>query len=55
MNDLLLDECFVMPLALQPVYIVARTNLPERELADQPGADVLGHVAGLIPVNVDVS
>ncbi|HEY2595638.1 MAG TPA: ABC transporter substrate-binding protein, partial [Chloroflexota bacterium] len=27
LNDLFLDECFVMPLALQPVYIVARTNL----------------------------
>ncbi len=27
LNDLFLDECFVMPLALQPVYMVARTNL----------------------------
>jgi peptide/nickel transport system substrate-binding protein len=27
LNDLFLDECFVMPLALQPVYIVARSNL----------------------------
>jgi peptide/nickel transport system substrate-binding protein len=26
-NDLFLDECFVMPLALQPVYIVAKSNL----------------------------
>jgi peptide/nickel transport system substrate-binding protein len=27
LNDLFLDECFVMPLALQPVYIVARSNV----------------------------
>ncbi|MBO0882416.1 MAG: ABC transporter substrate-binding protein [Mycobacterium sp.] len=27
LNDLFLDECFVMPLALQPVYIVARNNV----------------------------
>jgi peptide/nickel transport system substrate-binding protein len=27
LNDLFLDECFVMPLALQPVYIVAKSNL----------------------------
>ena len=27
LNDLFLDECFVMPLALQPVYMVARSNL----------------------------
>jgi peptide/nickel transport system substrate-binding protein len=27
LNDLFLEECFVMPLALQPVYIVAGTNL----------------------------
>jgi hypothetical protein len=27
LNDLYLDECFVLPIALQPVYIVARTNL----------------------------